>query len=677
MKNASILVFFSLMSLLSAANYTLSVQLNGITWSHNNSLVASESRDNFTVLIFNSSTCANVSVVYNQSFIGNLTNGSISVMLGENVPLVLLIGNTYYEDFIINATDGAGGKLVNDLTYRNNDGTISNCKAFVAPVGIGWLNNNSETTYAESSRPANWNLTGNLSIGGYDLVVGNMRPCYENGTNCMFSNFNQSINNASAINTSLDTLRDDLNTTDKSFSANFSSMNNATIVHKNSTSGIENATINASNITNPEWGLALNCGIGNAIQASVITGAGTCIAVGGTGNISGNGTSGYLPLWNNSGQQNNSNIRQNSSRDLNVIGNINATNFYVGSLVCLTSETEPSWNGNSTNITIWNRNQDTNISDLITDGKSQNNTIETNFTNISTRLRNLDTNVSSYNTTIGLVITNLSEKIGKHANGLANYVCLWNDTGFINRSSVLLENLLYGGINLSGKLNVTYINATWINTTNLSVNGTDVFEQMIGINLTLNISGNNAWGNLTQAGQNGTAINNTFNTLKADTAVISELTNQTLNKTWVLNATANETAQNMSAMNMTANNLKSDVNIIGLQANQSAQNFTLWDNASIVRKDTTNNAIGNATIDWQNISNKAQTNNSENLSTQYNLTVQGGILLNMSIAKITCGAGNRGFLQPEFGGAGVDDLLYWCAKNATDVYNWVLVARGS
>lgn len=56
------------------------------------------------------------------------------------------------------------------------------------------------------------------------------------------------------------------------------------------------------------------------------------------------------------------------------------------------------------------------------------------------------------------------------------------------------------------------------------------------------------------------------------------------------------------------------------------------------------------------------------------LDVAGGIRL--TGGNFTCGVRNAGELRYAAGATNLDDKLYWCAKNSTNIYNWVLIARG-
>ena len=78
---------------------------------------------------------------------------------------------------------------------------------------------------------------------------------------------------------------------------------------------------------------------------------------------------------------------------------------------------------------------------------------------------------------------------------------------------------------------------------------------------------------------------------------------------------------------------------------------------------------------WMNITNNVFYNNSQNISmtTPRNLTINGGIMINSTVAKPTCQSSTRWAMWSEDGGAG-NDLLYWCAENSSANFNWVLIA---
>ncbi len=56
------------------------------------------------------------------------------------------------------------------------------------------------------------------------------------------------------------------------------------------------------------------------------------------------------------------------------------------------------------------------------------------------------------------------------------------------------------------------------------------------------------------------------------------------------------------------------------------------------------------------------------------LDVAGGIRL--TGGNFTCGVRNTGERRYAAGATNADDRLWWCAKNSTNIYNWVLIARG-
>ncbi len=96
---------------------------------------------------------------------------------------------------------------------------------------------------------------------------------------------------------------------------------------------------------------------------------------------------------------------------------------------------------------------------------------------------------------------------------------------------------------------------------------------------------------------------------------------------------------------------------------------------SDIRASTTNTyKIGAQAAEWQSINNTIYFNGSYVgvgiSSPQMNLEVNGGVRLNTSLSRPTCGATIRGTIWFIQNGAGVKDNLAVCVKNASDTYEW-------
>jgi hypothetical protein len=201
---------------------------------------------NITIEIWDSLESGNL--IYNETFVNSIINGSWNLMLGENLsnPLPLEFNKLYYKDYNINNEDVdftnlSGGVVERQLFYSSlGDVNVTDLADFSITKGklessinlsnaTGYLydnlvgtpvsssdspfTNDSTYTYVKSSYPSNVNFTGNLSLG----------------SKIMFS-FGSIINN---IANELLKITGDLNVTGtitaNSFSDGLTSINNGTI----------------------------------------------------------------------------------------------------------------------------------------------------------------------------------------------------------------------------------------------------------------------------------------------------------------------------------------------------------------------------------------------------------------------------------------------------------------
>ncbi len=150
----SICIIISLLGLVSAA-LNVSLADHGVNVKLK-STGASLSSGNLTVLIYDAPTGGNL--IYNETFVNKIINGSWNVMLGENSsnPLSLEFGTVYYKDYRINEED---------LNFTNLTGDTTDRRFFYSPLG----------DIAGTFIQQNTNLTigGNLSAGSRVFFVNN------------------------------------------------------------------------------------------------------------------------------------------------------------------------------------------------------------------------------------------------------------------------------------------------------------------------------------------------------------------------------------------------------------------------------------------------------------------------------------------------------------------------
>ena len=144
------IIFFT--SIISAdSNFSLSDQGSNIKYKSNGSLV---NAGNLEVSIWGS--LSGNDLVYNETFLTVINNGSWNVMLGENLsnPLSLEFGKKYYKDYKINGQD---------LNFTDNNGVSFGRQYFYSPLG----------NIQGSQISSNANLTiANLTVSGNLTTVG-------------------------------------------------------------------------------------------------------------------------------------------------------------------------------------------------------------------------------------------------------------------------------------------------------------------------------------------------------------------------------------------------------------------------------------------------------------------------------------------------------------------------
>ncbi|MBI5803147.1 hypothetical protein HY448_00470, partial [Candidatus Pacearchaeota archaeon] len=171
----SILCFALFINIVSAAvNVQLSDQGANIRYKTNSTLLSSGS---LNVTIYDASSGGNV--IYTELFSSGISNGSWSVMLGENSsnPLPLEFGKVYYKDYVI------AGESVN---FTNTTGEITNRQLFYSPLG--------DIAYEDVNQSANitaatFNSTGTVyAAGNVNLTIGHLYAT-NNTWNVNYSNF--------------------------------------------------------------------------------------------------------------------------------------------------------------------------------------------------------------------------------------------------------------------------------------------------------------------------------------------------------------------------------------------------------------------------------------------------------------------------------------------------------
>ncbi len=110
-----LLNLFMLSFVSATLNVSLSDQGTGVINKSDGTLVE---LGNLTIEIWDDPSAGNL--IYNETFLDEIVNGSWNVMLGENEsnPLQLEYGKKYYKDYKINGEDASFKNLTGDLTDR-------------------------------------------------------------------------------------------------------------------------------------------------------------------------------------------------------------------------------------------------------------------------------------------------------------------------------------------------------------------------------------------------------------------------------------------------------------------------------------------------------------------------------------------------------------------------------
>lgn len=173
-------VFIVLFILLASFVTALSDQGTGVV----DKITGNPINGNLTVQIYDS--LIGGSLVYQETFLNAIVNGSWNVMLGENVPLSLNYGNIYYKDYLINGENA---------NFVNGTGAQVGRRFFISPIGqIGGQDIDNTTnltvnklTLGLGSMIENvimgWLKINNLNVTG-NLLVGGKSVCLSDGTNC-------------------------------------------------------------------------------------------------------------------------------------------------------------------------------------------------------------------------------------------------------------------------------------------------------------------------------------------------------------------------------------------------------------------------------------------------------------------------------------------------------------
>ncbi len=126
---------------------------------------------NLTVWVFDSLTGG--TMIYNETFVSAIANGSWNVMLGENAsnPLSLEFGRQYYKDYTIGTED---------VDFTNLTGGTAERQFFFSPLGdISGEDVNSAANLTVATLNATNNLTvgtGPVFLGSSSLGIGTMTP---------------------------------------------------------------------------------------------------------------------------------------------------------------------------------------------------------------------------------------------------------------------------------------------------------------------------------------------------------------------------------------------------------------------------------------------------------------------------------------------------------------------
>ncbi len=183
---AIILLVFILQFASASFNVSLSDQGTDIKYKLNGSVVRT---GNLEVTVYDALTDGNL--IYNETFIGKIHNGSWNVMLGENYsnPLSLEFGKIYYRDYKINNED---------IDFVNITGETLERQFFYSPLGnIG----GEDISSSANLSIANLTVSGNVSAStGFFTWLGDL----VNRVTTLFVqniNFNGTINGTGNITT--------------------------------------------------------------------------------------------------------------------------------------------------------------------------------------------------------------------------------------------------------------------------------------------------------------------------------------------------------------------------------------------------------------------------------------------------------------------------------------------
>jgi len=162
-----LILSFSLPFVSAALNVQLSDQGTGVAYNNGTTLDSAD----LTVLIYDASSGG--SLIYNETFTNNITNGSWNVMLGSGVNLPLEFGRVYYKDYLIAGEDASfdgsdrqlfysplgdinGSKLINSTLPKNKLETCSNDEILKVSSGA-WVCASDAT--GGSAEDTIWNIT--------------------------------------------------------------------------------------------------------------------------------------------------------------------------------------------------------------------------------------------------------------------------------------------------------------------------------------------------------------------------------------------------------------------------------------------------------------------------------------------------------------------------------------
>jgi len=139
-------ILFSTTTASAALNVSLSNQGSEVRTKSTGELLT---LGNLTVTLWDSLTGGNI--IYNETFIDVIVNGSWGVMLGENSsnPLPLEFGRIYYFDYEINGSD---------VNFTNFNGTSVGRQFFYSPLG--------DINGSDLATDFYINTTGNLTTTG-------------------------------------------------------------------------------------------------------------------------------------------------------------------------------------------------------------------------------------------------------------------------------------------------------------------------------------------------------------------------------------------------------------------------------------------------------------------------------------------------------------------------------